>query len=244
MFPTEPYTNVIEAVVPADSALPLVAPSPKASWHLSSPWPIFLGAVFLVSVPVLFQASLVRWQPELSLALTAAWLGLALWLCQREHTRLWGDLLVGFTWTWFAGSIYWGWMRWEPLWHLPIEAIALPLAVICLMRRQAVVGSWFYLGSLFGTVVTDLYFYLCDVIPAWRQVMSASPDELHPIFQGALARVSTPWGFALGMALVGILIFVGYMPLHLQRHYTWAFGGAVLSTLLVDGLFLIAAIAA
>lgn len=244
MFPTEPYTNVIEAVVPTDSALPHVDASPDASLHLSSPWPVFLGAVFLVSVPVLFQASLVRWQPELSLSLTAAWLGLALWLCQRERTRLWGDLLVGFTWTWFAGSIYWGWMRWEPLWHLPVEAIALPLAVICLMRRQAIVGSWFYLGSLFGTVVTDLYFYLCDVVPAWRQVMRANPDELHSIFQGALARISTPWGVALGMALVGILIFVGYMPLHLQRHYTWAFGGAVLSTLLVDGLFLIAAIAA
>jgi hypothetical protein len=215
-----------------------------AHWRIAAPWSILFGSVFLVSVPVLFQASLVRWVPEVSLALTLGWLLLAWQLWRRSRTKVWGDLLVGFSWTWLAGSIYWGWMRWEPLWHLPLEAIALPLAVICLLRRQAVVGSWFYLGSLFGTVVTDVYFYLCDVIPAWRQVMLASPDALHPIFQNALARVTTPWGLAWGLGLVLLLLGVGLMPLQIPRTWAWAFGGAVLSTLLVDGLFLIAAIAA
>lgn len=205
---------------------------------------MFGAAVFLVSVPVLFQAALVRSFPALSLLLTLGWLALALTLCRYPSTQRWGDLLVGFSWTWLAGSIYWGWLRWEPLWHLPVEAIALPLALFCLVRRQAVIGSCFYLGSLFGTVVTDLYFYATDVIPYWRQLMQMDPEFAHPIFQGAIAHVTTPWGAIWGIAMIGILIIVGGMPMQSRSLCLWAFSGAVLSTLIVDGLFLVAAIAA
>ncbi|HEY9749406.1 MAG TPA: DUF3120 domain-containing protein [Allocoleopsis sp.] len=212
--------------------------------QLGQTWVMLIAAVFLVSVPVFIQAPLVRWFPELSLLLTGGWLGLSLILMARDRTQLWGDLLFGFTWSWLAGSIYWGWFRWEPLWHLPIEAIGLPVAVWCLIRQWGKVGNFFYLGSLFGTVVTDLYFYIVDLIPHWRQLMQVDPALALPIFQNAIAQMRTPWGTAWAAVLAVTLLVVGLLPLRSQAAHWWAFGGAVLSTILVDSLFWLVASAA
>lgn len=212
---------------------------------MSSPatkrWLVLLFATLLVTVPIFLQAPLVRVLPWVSVILTAAWFGLSWLLWQRPKTKLWADLLFGFSWTWLAGSIYWGWLRWEPLWHLPIESIGLPFAIFCLSRQQGKVGNWFYLGSLFGTVVTDLYFYLTDLIPYWRQVMQVDPQLVQPIFRAAVAQMQTPWGTGWAVLLVVVLLLAGGMPLRFTQLHWWAFGGAVLSTLLVDGLFWIAA---
>jgi hypothetical protein len=205
------------------------------------PWLVLLAATFLVTVPIFLQAPLVRIVPLFSVILTAVWLGLSWILWQRPGTKLWADLLFGFSWTWLAGSIYWGWLRWEPLWHLPIESIGLPFAIFCLVRQQGKVGNWFYLGSLFGTAITDLYFYMTDLIPYWRQVMQAEPQLVQPIFQAAVAQMQTGWGTGLAVLLVAVLLLVGGLPLRATQLHWWAFGGAVLSTLLVDGLFWIAA---
>ncbi|WP_228035619.1 DUF3120 domain-containing protein [Oculatella sp. LEGE 06141] len=207
-------------------------------------WVIFLAAVFLVSVPVFFEAPLVRLFPGLSLALTGGWLGLSLFLGSRPATQRWGDLLFGFTWTWMAGSIYWGWFRWEPLLHLPIEAIGLPLVVVGFAKGWGKLGHWFYLGSLFGTAMTDLYFYLVDLIPHWRRLMLVEPNLTQPIFQSAVAQMQTPSGMSWAIVLVVILLTVGSVPLLSRQLHWWAFGGAVLSTLLVDGLFWLVATAA
>lgn len=212
--------------------------------QLGQTWVMLVAAVFLVSVPVFIQAPLVRWFPELSLFLTGGWLGLSLILMARDRTQLWGDLLFGFTWSWLAGSIYWGWFRWEPLWHLPIEAIGLPVAIWCLIRQWGKVGNFFYLGSLFGTVVTDLYFYIVDLIPHWRQLMQVDPALALPIFQNAIAQMRTPWGTAWAAVLAVTLLVVGLLPLRSQAAHWWAFGGAVLSTILVDSLFWLVASAA
>lgn len=202
---------------------------------------MFAAASFLVSVPVFIQAPLVRAVPLLSLVMTVGWVGLGLVLLRRPATQRWGDLLLGFSWSWLAGSIYWGWLRWEPLIHLPVEAIGLPFALWCLGRRWGLVGNLFYLGSLFGTAVTDLYFYLVDLIPHWRQLMQVEPSEAAPILQNALAQVQTPWGALWAMVLVGILSGVGILSLRSQQIHWWGFGGAVLSTILVDSLFWLAA---
>lgn len=201
---------------------------------------MFAAAVFLITVPVFIEAPLVRYLPTVSLLMTAAWLGLSWLLWRKPSTHIWGDLLFGFSWTWLAGSIYWGWLRWEPLLHLPVEAIGLPATAYYLARGQGKVGHWFYLGSLLGTAVTDIYFYLVNLIPHWRQLMQL-PEEAAPILTAALAQIQTPWGSLWAVMLVGVLLGVGIWPLRHRQLHWWAFGGAVLSTLLVDGLFWIAA---
>ncbi|KAM3105026.1 MULTISPECIES: DUF3120 domain-containing protein [unclassified Phormidesmis] len=205
------------------------------------PWLVFGGAVFLVAVPVFFEAPLVRALPLVSLALTAGWLWLGSKLSSKLNTQIWGDLITGFAWTWMAGSVYWGWLRWEPTLHLPVEAIALPIALWGLSRGLCKVGNLFYLGSLFGTVLTDLYFYLVGLIPAWRQVMQTEPDLVRPIFQQAIAQVNTAWGLFWVAILATILFSVGIFSFRPQKLHWLAFSGAVLSTILVDGLFWLAA---
>ncbi|HEY9600632.1 MAG TPA: DUF3120 domain-containing protein [Allocoleopsis sp.] len=204
-------------------------------------WLIFAAASFLVSVPVFIQAPLVRQLPLLSLLTTLGWVGLALMLLKRPATQVWGDLLLGFSWSWLAGSIYWGWLRTEPLIHLPVEAIGLPFALWGLWWGRGRVGNLFYLGSLFGTALTDVYFYITDLIPHWRQVMRVEPTLATPILQSAIAQVQTPWGISWAVVLGSTLGIVGFWSLTKGQLHWWAFSGAVLSTILVDSLFWIAA---
>jgi hypothetical protein len=225
----------------------------EAGWTLSknTHWRVFFASVFLVSVPVFIEAPLVRAAPVLSVFLTLGWVGLSYVLLQKYHTWLWGDLLLGFAGSWFAGSIYWGWMRWEPLWHLPIECLALPLPLWLIARNRLIVGSWFAIGSLFGTAITDVYFFLTDLMSHWRQLMNAEPNLVMPIFHSALERVNTPFGTILAIVLAIVLMSVGLVPLWLRSPLraspplsAWAFSGAVLSTILVDMLFWVAAVTA
>ena len=206
-------------------------------------WLMLAAAVVLVSVPVFVQAPLVRLVPWLSLVMTLGWLLLSLQLLKRPASERWGDLLIGFTWTWLAGSVYWGWFRWEPLLHLPIEAIGLPIAIWGVARNSGKIGNFFYFGSLFGTVVTDIYFYLVDLIPYWRQLMQVDADAVQPIFQNAIVHMQTPWGSGWAIVLVSILFTVAMLPLFSRQLHWWAFSGAVLSTILVDSLFWLAATA-
>jgi Protein of unknown function (DUF3120) len=222
--------------------LPLVEPSSPLAKAQSIPqnWQVFAAAVFLVSVPVFFEAPLVRYLPGVSLASTALWIGAGLYLRRNPRLATWGDLLVGFSWTWMAGSLYWGWLRMDPMLHLPVEAMALPIALVGLRRNWCPVGQSFYLGSLFGTIVTDLYFHLVGLIPAWKQIM-LNPSESALVLQSALTLVYTPWGLAWAAILTMLLLFVAAVGL-VGRKLGWmAFSGAVLSTLLVDGLFWLAA---
>ncbi|MEQ9482688.1 DUF3120 domain-containing protein [Coleofasciculus sp. F4-SAH-05] len=204
-------------------------------------WWLFAAASFLVSVPVFVQAPLVRQLPWFSVLLTLGWIGLGCKLLEHPTMRVWGDLLLGFSWCWLAGSIYWGWLRSEPLLHLPIEAIGLPFALWGLWRGRGVVGNLFYLGSLFGTVLTDVYFYITDLIPYWRQIMDVDPALITPILQEAIAQVQTPWGISWAAVLGCTLGLVGCGALTRGRLPWWAFSGAVLSTILVDSLFWLAA---
>jgi len=204
---------------------------------------VFWTAAFLVSVPVFIQAPLVRYYPEVSLGLTFFWVGLGVWLLKQEKISLWGDLLLGFSWSWLAGSLYWGWWRWEPLIHIPMEAIGLPFVLWGLYKGRGKVGNLFYLGSLLGTAITDVYFYLTGLIPYWRQLMTVEldPNLVSPIFHNALAQIQTPWGISWAIVLLNLLLAIGIYPLQKRVCHWWAFSGAVLSTILVDGLFWITA---
>ncbi|MEH1816910.1 MAG: DUF3120 domain-containing protein [Nostoc sp.] len=220
------------------------SPSLPLSTSARQTWLVFAAAVFLVTVPVFIEAPIVRSLPILSLALTGFWVCLSFALMSRPATYVWGDLLLGFSWSWLAGAIYWGWLRWEPLWHLPVEFIGLPFACWCLAKNWGKVGNWFYLGSLLGTVLTDVYFYIVDLMPYWRQIMRVDADLVPQILQNALMQVQAPWGQTWAILFAAVLLTVGISALSRNQRHWYAFGGAVLSTILVDSLFLLAAIAA
>ena len=203
-------------------------------------WLMFGSGGFLVSIPVFIQAPLVRSLPLLSLMITFVWIMIGFHLWKNSKTQIWGDLIIGFSWSWLAGSIYWGWFRDEPLIHLPIEAIGVPFVLICMLCRWGMIGNLFYLGSLMGTVITDIYFYLTGLIPYWRALIKAPPDMIQPILKNALNHIHNTWGILWMLLLVSILLIVGLFSLRQKDLYWWAFSGAVLCTLLVDGLFFIA----
>jgi hypothetical protein len=235
--PSSSYASNAEVADVSTSDIPSIESQPVSRALL-----IFGASVFLVSVPVFFQAPLVRSLPWLSLGLTAGWTWLSIVLASKSQTKHWGELLTGFTWTWLAGSLYWGWLRWEPTLHLPIEAIGLPIAIWGLRNNWCKIGNFFYLGSLFGTAITDIYFYLTDLIPHWRQLMNVEPQFVRPIFQQALAQMNTPGGVFWVVVLASLLLMVGILSFRVKLWHWLAFSGAVLSTILVDSLFWIAAL--
>lgn len=230
---------------------PLGAESVVISPGKTSQRQIFTAAAFLVSVPVFIQAPLVRQFPLLSLVLTAAWVIGGWWLYQRPQSKIWGDLILGFSWSWLAGTIYWGWLRTEPYWHLPVEAIGLPFGLWCLWFSRKnhrteflAIGTWFYFGSLWGTALTDGYFYVNSLIPYWRAVMAQEPALASPILHQAIGQINNPLGWISALLLLCLLLVTGFQPLKQSNLSYWAFGGATLSTILVDSLFwLVAAIA-
>lgn len=206
-----------------------------------------------MSIPVFAQAPLVRHAPWISLILSLGWLGISGYGISDRSPRWmrdWGHLLYGFTWTWLAGSIYWGWLRTEPLWHLPVEAIGLPVAIWGLWQGWARIGHYFFLGSFLGTAVTDLYIHLVGLLPEWREVMQAPEfEQAGAAFYSALSKMQTPWGMSWALILSSFLLWVGLGSLLIgwqrgnrQRLHWWTFSGAVLSTLVVDSLFWIGGI--
>lgn len=165
-------------------------------------------------------------------------------MLRQPALRFWGDLTIGFSWTWLAGSIYWGWLRQNPYVHLPIEAIGLPVVLILLSQSRLKVGSYFYLGSLLGTIITDLYFYWVDLIPYWQQVTLVEPAAVGGVLQAALQHIQNPIAAIRALWLLSFLIAIGLLGIRSPNAHWWAFSGAVLSTILVDALFLAAAILA
>jgi hypothetical protein len=193
---------------------------------------LLLGAGLLVTIPVFLQAPLVRAYPWLSLVLTVGWFSLS-----RQWRQPWGSLLWGFALTWCCGSIYWGWYRFEPLWHLPMEALALPLALWGLGQRSYRVGSCFYLGSLWGTIVTDLYIWFTGLLPSWRALVDLEPDRVTAHLYPILLHLQNPWGLGLGVMLALSLVWLATTVLGKATPDRCVFAGAVLFTLVTDSLF-------
>ncbi|PZU92633.1 MAG: DUF3120 domain-containing protein [Pseudanabaena sp.] len=201
-------------------------------------------SLFLVSVPVFFEAPLVRHAPWLSLIFSVGWLAIAKHLQENTKLHLWGSLIWGFSLTWLCGSLYWGWLRWEPAYHVPVEALALPWAIWATRQDTHRIGGWFYIGSLFGTTVTDLYFYAAHLFPHWQALMQveANVSLAQPILKNALSLVETPWGMTWACLLAALLLVTANKAMKSSDLAYWAFGGAVLGTILVDLLFFAVAV--
>jgi hypothetical protein len=71
--------------------------------------------------------------------------------------------------------------------------------------------------------------------------MAVEPNLVKPLLQGAVAQVQTPWGISWAIVLANLLLGVGIYALQKGTLHYLAFAGAVLSTIFVDALFLIAA---
>ncbi|HBL00132.1 MAG TPA: DUF3120 domain-containing protein, partial [Microcoleaceae bacterium UBA10368] len=108
------FNLLSSAIAPIITLTSLENPLSSGRNNSIQQWLIFGASAFLVSIPVFVQAPLVRLYPAISLLSTIAWIALSLILIFRQKTQLWGDLLLGFAGCWLAGSIYWGWFRWEP----------------------------------------------------------------------------------------------------------------------------------
>ena len=213
----------------------------RAGLSLSS---LTLASGLLVTLPVFLQAPWVRLAPFSAAVFTAPLLALALLLSRHRDSRVAraGELLVGFCGSWLGGCLFWGWFRLHPLWHLPIEAFALPLALTGLSGRWKLACA-FYLGSLLGTAATDAAMAATGVMASWPQVLSASPPEASLLLQSLARQVLSPLPLTLVISFAAALIQA--------CRWLWRRGeagricsAALATTLAVDGLFLLAALGA
>ena len=203
------------------------------------------AGALLVALPVFLQAPWVRLAPFSAAVFTLPLVLVGVLLEQRRQQG-WstaGALLVGFSGSWLGGCLFWGWCRLHPLWHLPIEAFALPLALAGLKGRWRLAAS-FYLASLLGTACTDGVMAITGVMTHWREVLLAPLDQAAALLHQAALGVLEP----LPLAVVGL---AGWGLIGLCRHYwshpdpAWRLAASALATTLcVDGLFLAAALAA
>ena len=152
---------------------------------------------------------------------------------------IWGDLgalLIGFSGSWLAGAVFWGWLRLHPLWHLPVEAFALPLAIAGLQGPWRRAGQ-FYLGALIGTACTDAATALCGLMPLWPQVLQASPSEAPLLLSAAAEQVLQPLPLAVVSGFAAAMLAAGRW-LWRQGEGGQVVAASLLSTLAVDALFL------
>ncbi len=206
-------------------------------------------ASVLVVLPVFLQAPWVRLHPFSAVLFTAVLVGTGV-VMNRSNNGSQADLgalLVGFSGSWLAGCLFWGWLRAHPLVHLPIEAFALPLALAGLRTRWKLAAG-FYLASLIGTACTDLMMAVTGVMKHWPVVVSAPLGEASALLHQAGLSLFNP---AAAVELIGAaagLIGVA-RRCHEQANQgganaeLWSMVGVVLSTTVwVDGLFLAAAL--
>lgn len=226
------------------TGLSLGAVRPRAAAGARRLTPLLL-AVVLVTLPVFVQAPLVHAQPLVATLLTMPLLGagIVLGLSQQRHRAELGAVLVGFAGSWLCGSLFWGWLRLHPLLHLPIEALALPLALGGLRSRWRLAGA-FYLASLLGTAATDAAMALTGLMPLWPAALAADPGTAIVLLQQAALQVLTPTH--LGVVLAFAVGLLG-LSLGLWRRgaATARLAGATLmTTLAVDAVFVLLALAA
>lgn len=200
-----------------------------------------LSAV-MVSLPVFLQAPWVRHSPFTAAAFTAPLLTVALLLAHSgdPRQRRTGELLVGFCGSWLAGSLFWGWARLHPIYHLPLEAFALPLALAGLGSRWRL-ACGFYLGSLVGTAATDAAIALTGLMPLWPQALAAAPDQAGALLQSGAESVLRPGSLLVIAGLGGILVQLSRWCWR-QGESGRVAGAALATTLAVDGLFVLMAL--
>ena len=213
---------------------------------VSFPRSLSFWASALVVLPVFLQAPWVRFHPFSSCLFTAVLLTTGIVAVQVGNAA-WkraGTLLVGFSGSWLAGTLFWGWLRMHPVWHLPIEAIAIPLAIGGLKSRWKLSCS-FYLASLLGTAFTDITMALTGVMSFWPQVVQATSSEAPFLLSEAAKLVLQPVSLLILSAAAGLILWLAKQcwtqsARPSEHQEAWRVAAAVLSTtLFIDALFLV-----
>jgi len=201
----------------------------------------------MVVLPVFLQAPWVRLDPFSATLFTAVLIAAGLVLHQnRSQTASdLGSLLVGFSGSWLAGCIFWGWLRAHPVLHLPVEAFALPLALGGLQGRWRLAAT-FYLSSLVGTACTDLAMAATGVMQFWPAVVTASIDQAPLLLHQAGMHLLQPLPLATLLIAAALVLWAG-LRLNKKGHGSEADAGSMaaavlITTLWVDGLFLLSAL--
>ena len=204
-----------------------------------------LLAVVLVTLPVFVQAPLVHAQPLIATLLTVPLLGagILLGLSPQQHRAELGAVLVGFAGSWLCGSLFWGWLRLHPLLHLPLESLALPLAVAGLRSRWQLAGA-FYLASLLGTAATDAAMALTGLMPLWPAALAAEPGAAVALLQQAALQVLTPLNLGVVLAFAAALLAVSLRLWKRDGTTARLAGTTLITTLAVDAVFLLIALTA
>ena len=221
--------------------------SGKASRLDAPSWPLRLSGALLVALPVFLQAPWVRLAPFTATLFTAPLLLLGIVLAQQTNQRLAtaGSLLVGFSGSWLGGCLFWGWCRLHPLWHLPIEAFALPLALGGLSgghnQRWRLAAS-FYLASLLGTACTDGVMAITGVMRRWTAVLQAPVEQAAEQLQAAALGVLQPIPLVVTLLAATLLLSLCQRFWHHPEPAWRLAASAIATTLAVDGLFLAAAL--
>ncbi len=228
---------------------PVKEPSKIVEAYLSRPGTLQFWASVMVVLPVFLQAPWVHLQPVSACLFTFVLLGTGLAFAELGGERYFqvGSLLIGVSGSWLGGCLFWGWLRAYPVWHLPVEAVAFPLACFGLTTRWKL-GAGFYLSCLLGTACTDLMMVVTGVMSKWPQVVLAPFSEAPDLLNQAAANLLKLQPLFL-LVLAGLIIFFLARLMRQRANLRSPFGGtwlvasaALTTTLWVDGLFLLTAL--
>ena len=219
------------------------------STFLSKPIALRLWSSFFVILPIFVQAPWVRFEPISALCSTFIILFIG-FLLSRKETDKWfivGSLLLGVSGSWLGGCLFWGWLSAYPILHIPVEAVALPLAIVGLGTKWKI-GSSFYISSLFGTAITDFTIFLTGIMDQWKEVIIADSDNAPFILQKTSENLIHLKSLSI-IILTALIIWFISKEIYDNSIANTTNGKALLvssyilqTTLIVDGIFIVLAI--
>ena len=219
------------------------------STFLSRPIALRLWSSFFVILPIFVQAPWVRFEPISALFATFIIFFVAFFLSRKESDKWFivGSLLLGVSGSWLGGCLFWGWLSAYPILHIPVEAVALPLAIVGLGTKWKI-GSSFYIASLFGTAITDITIFLTGIMDQWREVIIADSDNAPLILQKTsenlihLKSLSIIILAALTLWFISKEIFNSAIANSTNGKALLVSSYVIQTTLIVDGIFIFLAI--
>ena len=216
---------------------------------LSRPISLRIWSSFFIILPIFVQAPWVRLEPLSALCFTFILLPFAFLLCRKESNRWFivGSLLLGVSGSWLGGCLFWGWLSAYPILHIPVEAVALPLALVGIGTKWKI-GSSFYISSLFGTAITDITIFLTGMMDQWKEVITADSASAPSILQKTsenlihIKSLSIIILFALILWFISKEIFNYAISNSTNGKALLVSSYVIQTTLIVDGIFIFLAI--